>query len=177
MSPDYMFNRGRHSGSFFLKIGAAGFCFGHLIHSCLMLARQILHWTSSDPAVRQKCAHRITLALYLLIPVYSFYQLYILFKYSNVKLLDFFKNHLLVLTSTNVGLGHHKSTERVGSFRPDALTGYQSLLLVLDDPSRDCRQLASPDDTGSSKSHTPHRNERIARPLDAHANELDWRYK
>lgn len=29
-----------------------GFCFGHLIHGCLMLARQILHFTSRDPAVR-----------------------------------------------------------------------------------------------------------------------------
>lgn len=29
-----------------------GFCFGHLIHSCLMLGRQILHFTSPDPVVR-----------------------------------------------------------------------------------------------------------------------------
>lgn len=29
-----------------------GFCFGHLIHSCLMLGRQILHFTSDDPKIK-----------------------------------------------------------------------------------------------------------------------------
>ena len=35
----YGFSSGRHSGSYFLKIGAAVFCFGHLIHMGLGLAR------------------------------------------------------------------------------------------------------------------------------------------
>ena len=35
----YGFSTGRHSGSFFLKIGAGVFCFGHLIHMGLGLAR------------------------------------------------------------------------------------------------------------------------------------------
>ena len=63
----------------------AGFCFGHLIHSGLMLGRQILHFTSSDRILREECADATALFLYLLIPVNSFYQLYILFKYSNVR--------------------------------------------------------------------------------------------
>ena len=29
-----------------------GFCFGHLIHSCLMLGRQLLHFTSDDPTIK-----------------------------------------------------------------------------------------------------------------------------
>ena len=119
-----MFDSGRHSGSFFLKIGTAGptnsqfllrfsqfvlffldsidvlldsrskslstlvanlgFCFGHLIHNCLLLARQILHFSSSDDKLYEECADSVSLVLYTLSPIYSFYQLYILFKYSNV---------------------------------------------------------------------------------------------
>jgi len=55
-----------------------------LIHSGLMLGRQIFHFTSSDKFLREECADSIALVLYLLIPINSFYQLYILFKYSNV---------------------------------------------------------------------------------------------
>ncbi|XP_046653591.1 proton channel OtopLc-like [Daphnia pulicaria] len=49
-----------------------------------MLARQILHFTSQDPTIQRDCADTTALILYLLLPVYSFYQLFILFKYSNV---------------------------------------------------------------------------------------------
>jgi hypothetical protein len=37
----YCFAKGRHSGSFFLKIGAAAFCLGHLVHSGLQLGKQV----------------------------------------------------------------------------------------------------------------------------------------
>ena len=37
----YCFSTGRHSGSFYLKIGAAAFCLGHLIQNCLNIARQV----------------------------------------------------------------------------------------------------------------------------------------
>ena len=38
----YGFSSGRHSGSYFLKIGAGIFCFGHLTHMGLGLARYSL---------------------------------------------------------------------------------------------------------------------------------------
>lgn len=37
--PRYRFQKGRHSGSFFLKTGMAAFCFGHLIYEGLILAK------------------------------------------------------------------------------------------------------------------------------------------
>ena len=37
----YGFSMGRHSGSFFLKIGAAIFCFGHLIHMGLNIVKHV----------------------------------------------------------------------------------------------------------------------------------------
>jgi len=37
----YCFSSGRHSGSFYLKIGAAIFCMGHVIHMGIVLAKQI----------------------------------------------------------------------------------------------------------------------------------------
>lgn len=43
----YCFSTGRHSGSFFLKIGAAAFCLGHLVHSGLNLGRQVRIWQQS----------------------------------------------------------------------------------------------------------------------------------
>lgn len=39
----YCFSNGRHSGSFFLKIGAAAFCLGHLVFVGLNLGRQVAH--------------------------------------------------------------------------------------------------------------------------------------
>ncbi|XP_065335323.1 proton channel OtopLc-like isoform X2 [Cloeon dipterum] len=81
--PHYCFNQGRHSGSFYLKIGAAGFCFGHLIHSLLLFGYQVSYLTSSEPHVN-KCASIPTLVLDILYPTYSFVQLFFIFKYSNV---------------------------------------------------------------------------------------------
>ena len=37
----YCFTTGRHSGSFFLKIGAAIFCIGHIIHNAIIFAKNI----------------------------------------------------------------------------------------------------------------------------------------
>ncbi|XP_054287534.1 proton channel OtopLc-like [Macrosteles quadrilineatus] len=79
----YCFSQGRHSGSFYLKIGAAGFCLGHLTHSGLLLAYQIAS-LQADPAAFYRCASVATLALDVLYPTYSFCQLFFIFKYSNV---------------------------------------------------------------------------------------------
>ncbi|KAJ9596313.1 hypothetical protein L9F63_012646, partial [Diploptera punctata] len=79
----YCFVTGRHSGSFYLKVGAAGFCFGHLIHSGLMLGYQIVYLTSEGEEF-YNCASIPTLVLDILYPIYSFLQLFFIFKYSNV---------------------------------------------------------------------------------------------
>ena len=44
----YNFLTGRHSGSFFLKIGAAIFWMGKIIHNCIMLARNLMGYTDDD---------------------------------------------------------------------------------------------------------------------------------
>ncbi|CAG7820957.1 unnamed protein product [Allacma fusca] len=80
----YTFCRSRHSGSFYLKIGAAGFCFGHLIHSGLLLCRQIIFFTTEDQKVFDRCANVTNLILEVLFPIYSFLLLFVIFKYSNV---------------------------------------------------------------------------------------------
>lgn len=38
----YCFTTGRHAGSFFLKIGAAIFCIGHIIHNAVIFAKNII---------------------------------------------------------------------------------------------------------------------------------------
>ena len=43
----YCFSTGRHSGSFYLKIGAAVFCLGNIIHYVIVIAKQFKFLT--DP--------------------------------------------------------------------------------------------------------------------------------
>ncbi|KAG8222680.1 hypothetical protein J437_LFUL015877 [Ladona fulva] len=83
-SNGYCFSQGRHSGSFYLKVGAAGFCFGHLIHSGLLLGHQVLFFTSDSKELAD-CAHIPTLILDIIYPTYSFFLLFFIFKYSNLK--------------------------------------------------------------------------------------------
>jgi hypothetical protein len=61
----------------------AGFCFGHLIHSGLMLGYQIVYLRAEGQEFYD-CASIATLLLDVLYPVYSFLQLFFIFKYSNV---------------------------------------------------------------------------------------------
>ena len=37
----YCFSTGRHSGSFFLKVGAAVFCLGNIIHYFIVIEKQL----------------------------------------------------------------------------------------------------------------------------------------
>ena len=37
----YGFSKGRHSGSFFLKIGGAIFCAMHIVHLTLLIAKEV----------------------------------------------------------------------------------------------------------------------------------------
>ncbi|GBM08065.1 Proton channel OtopLc [Araneus ventricosus] len=81
--PPYRFLTGRHSGSFYLKAGMAAFCFGHLINEGLQLGQQILDFTSENRYLLG-CGEISTLIARIVRPLYSFYQLFIVFKYSNI---------------------------------------------------------------------------------------------
>ncbi|CAG0878556.1 unnamed protein product, partial [Darwinula stevensoni] len=82
--PGYWFLTGRHSGSIYLKIGTAGFCLGHMIHEGLLLGRHIGFLASNDETVYKLCASTAGLLLFIIHPIFVFYQLFIVFKYSNV---------------------------------------------------------------------------------------------
>ncbi|XP_013185850.2 proton channel OtopLc [Amyelois transitella] len=86
LSHDYCFSQGRHSGSFYLKLGAAGFAIGHLIHSMLLLTIQI-SLLLDDHIHNDDCVNLYQVALDILSPIYCFLQLFFIFKYSNVIIL------------------------------------------------------------------------------------------
>ncbi|KAJ8952073.1 hypothetical protein NQ318_010983 [Aromia moschata] len=77
----YCFSKDHHSANFYLKLGAAVFCFGHLIHSCLLLVYQIIFITSES---FYECASIVQLAIDICYPLYSFLLLFFIFKFSNV---------------------------------------------------------------------------------------------
>lgn len=62
------------------------FCFGHLIHSSLLLAYQLIFIISTDDEF-YACASVPTFIVDLVYPIYSFFLIYFLFKYSNVSVL------------------------------------------------------------------------------------------
>lgn len=79
----YCFSQGRHSGSFYLKLGAAVFCFGHLTHYGLIIGSEFMSLTSSTDDFHS-CTNIYILVLDIIYPIYSFFQLFFIFKYSNV---------------------------------------------------------------------------------------------
>ncbi|XP_022235518.1 otopetrin-1-like [Limulus polyphemus] len=79
-TPPYLFLKGRHGGIFYLKIGMAVFCFGHLIYEGLHFVQQVIFLTKQDTS----CVDVTGIVLHVITPVYSFYQLFICFKYANV---------------------------------------------------------------------------------------------
>ncbi|KAF2364347.1 Otopetrin [Trinorchestia longiramus] len=79
----YGFTSGRHGGSLYLKIGATVFCFGHLIHTGLNLGQKILYLTADDPAF-DNCTCAPDVLMSVLQPIYAFYNLFFVFKYSNL---------------------------------------------------------------------------------------------
>nr|XP_049697006.1 proton channel OtopLc [Helicoverpa armigera] len=80
---EYCFSQGRHSGSFYLKMGAAGFALGHLVHSLLLLAVQIGQLVDEN-LDNDECVNILQVVLDVMLPAYCFLQLYFIFKYSNV---------------------------------------------------------------------------------------------
>ncbi|CAH0628945.1 unnamed protein product [Chrysodeixis includens] len=83
---EYCFSQGRHSGSFYLKMGAAGFALGHLVHSLLLLAVQIGQLMDEN-VDNDECVKIMQVVLDVMLPAYCFLQLYFIFKYSNVIIL------------------------------------------------------------------------------------------
>ncbi|XP_052738181.1 proton channel OtopLc-like [Bicyclus anynana] len=86
MNHDYCFSHGRHSGSFYLKLGAAGFALGHLIHSVLQITVQV-GFLVDDDIDNDECIDYPQFAYDIANPLYCFVQLYFIFKYSNVHIL------------------------------------------------------------------------------------------
>lgn len=79
----YCFQTGRHGELFYLKLGAAWFCFGLLIHSVLTITYQVVFLM--DENIRfSECASILTLCLEILFPLYSIFVLFFIFKYANV---------------------------------------------------------------------------------------------
>ena len=80
----YCFSKGRHSGSFFFKIGCFVFCLGHIVHTLLRIYKQVHYFLSDDPSLKRECASPQLLAFEIVSPVFSFLQLYMIFKFGNV---------------------------------------------------------------------------------------------
>ncbi|XP_026326601.1 proton channel OtopLc-like isoform X2 [Hyposmocoma kahamanoa] len=83
---DYCFSHGRHSGSFYLKLGAAGFAFGNLVHAVLLITAQ-LGFIFDDNIENEYCVEYVQVAMDFFNPIYCFVQLFFVFKYSNVIIL------------------------------------------------------------------------------------------
>ncbi|CAG9563621.1 unnamed protein product [Danaus chrysippus] len=83
VSHSYCFSSGRHSGSFYLKMGAAAFAVGHLIHSVLLITTQISYFFDNNIS-NEKCIDIMQVVLDFCQPIYCFLQLFFIFKYSNV---------------------------------------------------------------------------------------------
>ncbi|XP_054721630.1 proton channel OtopLc-like isoform X2 [Uloborus diversus] len=81
--PPYRFLMGRHSGSFYLKIGSAAFCFGYLIYQVLQLGQHILNYVDVEKK-QLNCQKPTSIILHVISPIHAFYQLFMTFKYSNI---------------------------------------------------------------------------------------------
>lgn len=78
--PAYKFLHGKMGANFYLKCGMAAFCFGHVIHEGLRFGQQLYFFGTGN----QNCKDSAALMAHLITPLYSFYQLFMMFKYSNV---------------------------------------------------------------------------------------------
>lgn len=80
LEPAYKFLHGKMGANFYLKCGMAAFCFGHVIHEGLRFGQQFYFFGVGNVHCRDLAA----LIAHLITPLYSFYQLFMMFKYSNV---------------------------------------------------------------------------------------------
>lgn len=82
--PAYKFLHGKMGANFYLKCGMAAFCFGHVIHEGLRFGQQVYFFGAGNAHCRDSAA----MIAHLVTPLYSFYQLFMMFKYSNVSTLS-----------------------------------------------------------------------------------------
>jgi len=80
MRPAYKFLHGKMGANFYLKCGMAAFCFGSVIHEGLRFGQQLYFFATSN----ENCRDFAALMAHLVTPLYSFYQLFMMFKYSNL---------------------------------------------------------------------------------------------
>ncbi|KAH7637333.1 hypothetical protein HUG17_7539 [Dermatophagoides farinae] len=76
----YRYFRGRHANDFYLKIGMIVFCFGSITHIGIDLVKQTYFFINHD--IECQCISLLLMESMRLI--FSFYQLYFVFKYSNI---------------------------------------------------------------------------------------------
>lgn len=76
---NYCFVTGRHGELLYLKLGAAWFCFGLLIHSILSISYQIVYIRQNS-----ECADYLQLVVDIMFPIYSLFILFFIFKYCNL---------------------------------------------------------------------------------------------
>lgn len=80
IEPAYKFLHGKMGANFYLKCGMAAFCFGHVIHEGLRFGQQLYFFGTNNVPCRDLAA----LVAHIITPLFSFYQLFMMFKYSNV---------------------------------------------------------------------------------------------
>lgn len=81
ISHKYCFATGRHGEFVYLKVGAAWFCFGLLIHSILNITYQATYMAGDVPP---ECRNPLQLTVDIMFPIYSLFVLFFIFKYINV---------------------------------------------------------------------------------------------
>ena len=94
--PDYyVFTSGRHSGSLYLKIGAAFFCIGSMVHQIILFSKQISYMAEDpldNPNLMNNTSHHETLscqnwgvlATSIFQTAYLLIQMFMIFKFSRV---------------------------------------------------------------------------------------------
>ena len=83
----YLFTTGRHSGSFYMKIGAAIFCMGHMVHMMLVLVKEIRYKGNKSESSEQfdyECSNPVAMVTSVTQAIFVFLQLFMIFKFSNV---------------------------------------------------------------------------------------------
>lgn len=81
---NYCFMTGRHGEFLYLKLGAAWFCFGLLVHSILTLSYQIIYFTQDSA-----CRNTLLLTVEIMFPIYSLFILFFIFKYCNIVIMHY----------------------------------------------------------------------------------------
>lgn len=81
---NYCFMTGRHGEFLYLKLGAAWFCFGLLVHSILTLSYQIIYFTQDS-----ECRNTLLLVVEIMFPIYSLFILFFIFKYCNIVIMHY----------------------------------------------------------------------------------------